>query len=308
MDWFGAAGLGAGLLGSLFGGNDSEATPERQYTGYYALPPEARSAYDKYFAKLNSLGNNPYDTARLNRVVKPSSPFDSQELYRLQQATPDRGVEQVGVLEPFHEYEKNALTQAGNPDYSYGALSKYFDPYHQIVTQSALNQANRTADLNRNFINTYSQQFGGRVGGENSALHTQLNENERNRAEVLADVAGRYGSQGFNNAVELRDKSLAGMFEAGGAIRGQNQAKLDAASGRGLSQNNPAYGQLQALMQLLQGIPGASESTGAQAAVPSAISKLGNVLLAGFGNQGGGGGQKGGQSGGGNNGWFGYGR
>jgi hypothetical protein len=271
---------GASLLGSLFGGNDQEAQPERrsETTGYNALPPEAQRAYQQYFSMLNNLGQNPYDQRRMGFAQKPNDIFGSQELYNLQQTQPNQGVRPIGVQEPFNQVQRNAFDMYAKPDYSQAGLSQYLQPF-EAARNRALESINRGTMGAHSDVADRSSQMGNL--GRNGAIDRQAPAIEEARARAIADMEGGFGEK----ALGLREMSLANMLGAGNAIQGHNQAGLEAASGKGLAMSNPAFGRALAYMQLLAGLPnaGQSSSVGAIASQPSPFKMAGNIGLAGFG-------------------------
>lgn len=271
---------GASLLGSLFGGNDEEAQPQRsaESTGYNALPPEAQRLYQQYFSMLNNLGQNPYDQRRMGFAQKPNDIFGSQELYNLQQTQPGQGVRPVGVQEPFNQVQRNAYGMHANPDYSQAGLSQYMQPF-EAARNRALENINRSTNIAHSDVADRTSALGTLT--RDGSINRQSPAIEEARARAIADMEGMFGEK----ALGLREMSLANMLGAGNAIQGHNQAGLEAASGRGLAMSNPEYGRALAYMQLLAGLPnaGMSNSVGAIAAQPSPFRQAGNVGLAGFG-------------------------
>ncbi len=274
---------GASLLGSIFGGGKrGSGTPQQSSSsqGYNALPPEAQAVYRQYFNKLSGLASNPYAQNRMGFAGKPNDIFGSQELYNLQQTQPNEGVRPIGVQEPFNQVQQNALGAFANPDYSEGGLSQYLQPF-QGARDRALEGINRNASTLFSGIKGREARVGSLA--RDPMYGGQLPQLEEARARAIGDLEA-----GFNEkALGLRQQSLADMLGAGGQIQQQNQAGLQAASGQGLAQANPAYGQALALMQLLQGIPNSSSgnSIGATPWQPSNLTKLGNAGLGLFGNQ-----------------------
>lgn len=83
MPWIPAALAGASLVASTFG--QDKAEPSQQKTGFQALPDEVKKVFlDTYLPGVMQQFNKPYQPPATRRVDKPSSIFDSQELYDLQ--------------------------------------------------------------------------------------------------------------------------------------------------------------------------------------------------------------------------------
>jgi hypothetical protein len=274
-----AASLGASIFGGKQKGSDAPAQSSSSQ-GYNALPPEAQAVYRQYFNKLSRLANNPYAQNRMGFAGKPNDIFGSQELYNLQQTQPNQGVRPIGVQEPFNQVQQNALGAFANPDYSQGGLAQYLQPF-QGARDRALEGINRNASTLFSGIKGREARVGSLA--RDPMYGGQLPQLEEARARAIGDLEA-----GFNEkALGLRQQSLADMLGAGGQIQQHNQAGLQAASGQGLAQSNPLYGQAQALMQLLQGIPNSSSgnSMGTMPWQPSNLTKAGNLGLGLFGNQ-----------------------
>lgn len=273
----------ASLAGSIFGGNKKgTGTPERstQNSGYAALPPQGQQAYNSYFNMLNNLASNPNATNRMGFAQQPQDIFGSQELYNLQQTQPGQGVKPIGSLEPFNQTQQNALGAYANPDYSQQGLSQYLQPF-QGIRDRVLENINRNAQIGFSGIKGREARMGSL--GRSALYGGQLPQLEEARARALGDAEANYTLQGLG----LRQQSLSDMLNAGNLIQKQNQVGLQAASGQGLAMSNPAYGQAQAYMNLLQGMPnsGTGSSIGAVAPQQNNLSKLGGLGLGLFGNQ-----------------------
>ncbi len=281
MDPFTAAMFAASMGAAAFGGDEEgTGTPEQksESQGYNALPPEAQAVYQQYFNMLRGLGNNPYAKNRMGFAGKPNDMFGSQELYNLQQTQPNEGVRPIGSLEPFNQVQKNALGAFANPDYSQAGLAQYLQPF-QGARDRALEGINRNASTLFSGIKGREARVGSLA--RDPMYGGQLPQLEEARARAIGDMEAGFNQQ----ALGLRGQSLADMFNSGNSIQEQNQNMLNAASGQGLAQSNPAYGQAAAFLQLLAGMPNAGMGSGIGAIPrqPSSFSRLGGLGLAGFG-------------------------
>lgn len=80
----------AGIAASAFGKNKDK--PSAQQSGFAALPQEVKDAYLKtYLPGVLEAFNTPYQPLPMSRVSAPSSVFDSQGLYDLQQYSDSMG-------------------------------------------------------------------------------------------------------------------------------------------------------------------------------------------------------------------------
>lgn len=256
-------GAGSSLLGA-FGGSEETGAPSTQQqstiSGYYALPPQAQAAYNNYFNLINSLGNQSVGSYPKAQVGAPQSPFDSQELYNYQQANGGGAVKPVGFQEPFNQYQQNALSAMGAPDYSQQGLAQYFNPYQQNVIDSTLGDINHSYDIANSGIMDNNSRLNARAVG--SSLGTQLAQNQQNRARDIGNASATLNSEGYNNALGLRNNSLQQQLAAGTAIQGQNQNLLNASNPQGQFALNPNYTQASLLSQLFGAFPNSSNSNG----------------------------------------------
>lgn len=272
----------ASALGGLFGDDNEGAAPQQSnhYTGYNALPEQGRKVYDSYFQMLQALANNPYAQQRMGMAGKPNDMYGSQELYNLQQTQPGQGVRPIGVLEPFNQVQKGALGAYAQPDYTNEGLAQYLQPF-QGARDRALENINRDANIGYSGIKG-AQAMNGSLARD-PMYGGQVPQLEEARARAIADMEAGFNQQ----ALGLRGQSLSDMLNSGNLIQKQNQAGLTAASGQNLAMSNPAYGQAQAYMQLLQGMPQASssQSMGDIAGRPDMLSKISGFGQGMFGNK-----------------------
>ncbi len=279
---FGALLGGASLASSLFGGGKKGGSPESQtqYSGYAALPQEGKDVYNDYFRMLHSLSGNPIAMQRMGMAQRPNDMFGSQELYDLQQTQPNQGVRPIGVLEPFNQVQRQALGNYAQPDYSDSGLADYMLPF-QNARNRAMENINRSAGTAFAGIKGREARTGSLA--RDQYYGDQLPQLEEARTRAMLDAEAGYANQ----ALGLRKDSLADMMNSGNLIQKQNQAGLQAASGQSLAASNPAYGQAQAFMQLLAGMPNSStgQSTGAVAGRDSNLTRAGNLGMSLFGNQ-----------------------
>lgn len=267
------------MAGSLFGaaGRDKKRYQPEQthsYQGYAALPPEAQKLWQQQFQRMG--GAEQFDPNTMRYAQRPNDMFGSQELFNLQQRYPNQGVQQVGVQEPLHAFERTALSQYGNPDFSQEGLQPYeqaFEPDRKLLT----------GEINRNADRMRSQQAGAygandptglNIGSSPERITDMLMQQERQRRldQMNFDIR--------NSALGLRESSLANMLGAGGQIRGQNQEQLNNASGQGMAQNSRQNQFMQYMLAILQGLPGSQSSStiGAYPAQPGFLQKFGAGL------------------------------
>lgn len=245
--------------GGLFGGGGGESSSQStSVSGYNAMPSIEQGAYDPYFKAITNLWGVPLDSFARAQVNAPTSPFDSSELYALQQQTPDKGVKPIGYMEPFNEYQKAALSAMGAPDFSMNGLQQYLNPYQQMVQDNAINEINRSYDMSNNNIMDMNSRLNSRAMG--SSLGTQLGLNQQNRARDIASTTANLGYQGYNSALDLRNQALQQQLAAGGTIQGLNQALLSASNPSGQLALNPDFLRASMLMPLYAAFPQASQS------------------------------------------------
>lgn len=261
-----AGGLGAAVGASL--GSEKPGV-QNAYSGYAALPEEAKQAYTRYFNQLQNLPQDPYSTGRFTQVGEPQTPFDSQELYALQQLLGEQGAQPVGVLEPFNEYQRNALSAYGMPDYTEEGLAQFLAPFQNARDRAAMN-INRRFDNDLAQVRSREARIGNLARDRDYGGQTPAVEEARQRA--LLDAEAAFTGQ----ALGLRQQSLADMLNAGGMIQRQNQAGLNAASPQSINMQSPQYGMAQAYMPLLSGIPNSSTQNTYGARL-STLGQLGNL-------------------------------
>lgn len=269
----GTLALGASLAGRQKGGESSAQG------GYAALSPEGKAAYDTYFSMLTSLPADPYSTGRFEFAPKPTTPFESEELYKLQQLMgEEQGVKPVGVLEPFSQYQRNALQAYGEPDYSEQGLSAYMRPFEDMRNRTISN-INRRADERLAAMRGREARIGSL--GRDATYGGQLPQVEEARMRALLDAEAAY----TDRALGLRQQSLADMLRAGEAIQQQNQAGLATASPSQIAMQSPLYGQAAAYQRLIsQGMPTSSTQFSSPQRLND-LGRFGNMGLALFGNQ-----------------------
>lgn len=273
---FFAAAAGLSGLGSLFGAFGKEKkgySPEtsNSYSGYYGLPPEAQKLWQEQFARMG--GTQQYDPNLLRFAKQPNDIFGSQELYNLQGRYPNRGVEQIGVTEPLHQFERNALGQYGNPDYSPAGLAPYeqaYDPMRKALSGQINSEAERFRTQQAGMFGANDPR-GLNAGGSAELIADVIAQQEREKRLDQMNMDIR------NSALGLRETTLANMMGAGGQIRDFNQQLLDNASGRGMAENSPQNQFMQYMLAMLQGLPQSQYSNmrGATPAQPGWAQKLG---------------------------------
>lgn len=273
------AALGAaGMAGSLFGGKKG-GSPAQSQAGYGALPPQAKGLYDALFSQIGGIGGFANDPTRYGKAFDPSTnPYASQALYELQQANPESNIRPLGSIEPFNQYQQNALNQYGNPDYSpEGSLSQYFNPYRQVGSDAINRGYDISASKLRGDANARNP-----LGANSSARAIQMQLQEESRMRALAE--NDFNS--FEKALGLRSQSLSDMLNAGNLVQRQNQAELQSALPQNAGMYNPQY--QYALLQsdlLSKAIPQTSYSSGATPEKLTTTGKASNLLSSLFGNQ-----------------------
>lgn len=249
---------------------------ENTASGYNALPPEAQQNFKRFFDSLSAIPQDPYSTGRFSQVQAPQSPFDSEQLYALQQLMGDQGINPVGVLEPFNEYQRNALTSYGIPNYTEQGLSQYMAPFQAARERAAAN-INRYYDDQLGGIRSREARIGSLARDRDYGGQTPAVEEARMRAMLDAEA------QATNAALNLRSNSLADMLFSGGMIQQQNQAGLNAASPQAINTYSPEYAWAQAYAPFLQAMPQAQSGNrmDPRKSTLGGIADLGNTL---FGN------------------------
>ncbi len=269
----GAIGTGAALASSLDPGRPAV---NDQKSGYEALPPEMKAAYDRYARGLNNIPQNPYDTGRFTQAPQPMSPFESQELYNLQQQTPNQSIKPVGVLEPLNQYQRQALQSYGQPDYTEQGLAPYLSPFEKARQRAYENINSYYNDKNAG-IRSREARIGSLARDRDYGGQTPAVEEARQRAILDAEAAA------LSAALGLRSSSLADMLNAGNRVQQYNQTQLQTASPQAINTQSPQYGFAQAYQPLLEGLPNSSFSN-QRGGQPSTMGMLGNLGIAAVGD------------------------
>lgn len=279
----GLAGLALGgpigaLAGASLGASMDRGKPavNDQRSGYAALPPELQAPSLRYADQLKNIPQDPYSTGRFSQVGAPQTPFDSEQLYALQQLMGEQGVNPIGVLEPFNEYQRNALSAYGSPDYTEEGLAQYMAPFQAARERAAMN-VNRRFDNQLGQVRSREARIGSLARDRDYGGQSPAVEEARQRALIDAEMAS------LGNALGLRSNSLADMFNAGGRIQQQNQSNLNAASPQAINTQSPQYGFAQAYQPLLQGIPN-SQYSNQRGGQPSTMGQIGNAGIGIFGD------------------------
>jgi len=274
---------GVGKLAGAFGRKKNK--PQQQQSGFAAMPPELQS---KFLSYIRQIGNVGQEQGRYGQAPEANSrnPFASQALSEFQAANPDRNVRPLGVVEPFNRAQEQALGAFSNPDYSEAGLAKYFDPFHENVTKGVLNTINESFDKasSRNIGGLLSTNPNDPTRYNNSAIKGMNAQLEAERAKALDQAKSRLGSEGFQNALGLRNQSLMDMLKAGGTIQNQNQRVVNSALPENAMRYNPAFQNASSIAQLI-GSMQSSSGTGAQEGGLNTMGKVGHGLNAAFGNQ-----------------------
>ncbi len=244
------------LGGGEEGGSSSQSS---SMSGYNAMPLIQQQAYDPFFQAVQNLWGVPLNSVSNRMVGQPRSPFDSQELYALQQSSPGKGVMPTGMIEPFNQFQQNALMQMGNPDYSQQAMQQYMNPFMDQVMNRTLGNINRQADMGRSSIMDNSSRINSRALG--SSLGTQLAGNEEARLRAVGDASANLGYQGYQEGMNVRDNALKQQLGAGSLIQGQNQGMLDIANPTNQMKLNQDYIRAAMLAPLYGYMPQAQNST-----------------------------------------------
>lgn len=268
-----AGGLGAALGASL---DQGKPPVNEQKSGYDALPPALKAVYDRYANSLNSIPQNPYDTGRFAQAPRPMGPFESQELYNLQQYSPNQPIKPVGVLEPMNEFQRQALTAYGRPDYTEQGLAQYMAPFEKARQRAYENVNSFYNDKNAN-IRSREARIGSLARDRDYGGQTPAVEEARQRALLDAEAAA------LTAALGLRSSSLADMLNAGNATQQYNQTQLQTASPQAINMQSPQYGFAQAYQPLLQGMPN-SQYSNQRGGQPSTMGMLGNFGVAALGD------------------------
>lgn len=158
------------------------------------------------------------------------------------------------------ELDKNLLNQVGDT-----AASLNYAGSNNAASQ-ATNQFNQ--DRARDFS---------AAGAYGATAGTQLNN-----VSSLASLAN-LGLQGNEERATNNERNINNMFTAGSVIQNQNQKLLDATQGDYQQMQGFDEAQLQDLAKFLSQFT-SSEETGAQAASPTALGKLGGLGLTALGS------------------------
>lgn len=301
---------GVGTAVSAFGGSDaspsSSQSSSQSTTGYQALPQQAQSAYNNYFNLVNNLGTqNPLATpsggfSKYN--ANPSSPFTSQGLLSLQAANPNTPMNPSGYIEPFNQYQQNALQQLANPNYSQANLAQYENPFQQQVMNTTLQQMQRNNAMNQSNITDQMNASNPLVLG-NSALGTEYALNNQLTNQNIGQAQANLGYQGYNSALNLYNQALSNMLGAGNTIQAQNQSLLNIANPASYTQaqyqTQPGYVQAAALAPLFSAFPSSGQSSSQSTSIgatpilsagqgtqPTTAQKLGGLLSSNAGSLG----------------------
>jgi len=270
-----AIGLGAALLGGALLASRNKGG--KSLSGYAALPSQLQNVYNRFGQYASqAVPENIYANPRLTQAQQPTSPFDSQALYNLQQALgAESPTQPIGVLEPFSQYQRQALQAYGEPDYSTTGLAQYMQPF-ESARQRAIENINRQSDINASNVRGREARVGSLA--RDALYGGQYPQIEEARARALGDLESGITQR----ALGLRQQSLADMLNAGSAVQQQNQALLNLSQPSQLAQLSPDYAKAQALLPLLSGVPQSGVSTPLR---PNFASRLANVGSFMFGPQ-----------------------
>jgi hypothetical protein len=269
--------LGAvGGIASAFGGPGNEtgspstsSSDQSSLSGYAALPPQGQQAYNSYFNLINGLyGASQPNSTPYQSVSNPTSPFQSQGVYQLQQAT-GSPVLPVGRVEPLNSYQTNALTQLGNPNYGAGNMAQYENPFNQQVADTTQQAIARQGAINNSSIQDQHSLLNS--SAMSSSLGTELAQNNYNTDMAQGQAAANLGYQGYNSSIGLMNQSLQNQLASGSAIQGQNQNLLNTTNPAYAYTNTPAYLQASLLSPLFGSFPSSSSSTGSSTSTGSTI-------------------------------------
>ena len=301
----GAVAGGAGILGGLFGGDEGGSPGgSSSIQGFAALPPEVKDAWLKqYLPQLLKQYNAKFQGTPLGQA--PTGPFASQGLQELQQHSNSigglfgggTGVNPLGHVEPFNQFQQNALgSMGGGLAGLQNELPGYQNLYNENVLNPQLEHIQKQEDMLQGGLRGRNAASGNLFGAGSTANKTQIAalQEQANQARSQAR------SQSFQGGINLRNQTLQQMLGAGSAIQGQGQQSLNALQPQ-LQQTAPGT-RLNTFGQGLNMFPQSNtmNQTGAVAAQPNFMSKLGGAGLQGLGIMGGmGGGGMGGMFGGG---------
>lgn len=255
------ASLGGALGGGMKGGSNGAGSAQgiggnSTNSGFAALPPEVQQAYlQKYLPQLLQQTQGKFQGTPTGQA--PTGPFASQALQELQQYSNQNGgifggnsgVNPLGQVEPFNQYQQNALGSFG------GGLSGFQNElpgYQNLYNENVLNPQLAEIDYQNGIANSNlrSNEAGRSVGAfGNTAFGSQLagQQDNANRLKLGARA------QAFQGAQELRNRTLQEMLGAGGVIQQQNQQSLNALQPQ-LQQATPGA-QLGALQKGLGAFP-----------------------------------------------------
>lgn len=296
----GLGAAGAGILGGMFGNENEGAAPASSVNGFAALHPDAQKAWlEQYLPQLLEQYKGKFQTGPLGQA--PTGPFASQGLQDLQAHSNKvggifgngTGVNPIGAIEPFNQYQQNALSSFGGGLAGLkNELGGFQDLYNENILNPQLSEIDRDASILNN--NLLGQKSGNLGAFGSSALGTQLAQlqDSANRLKLNA----RAGA--FQGALGLRRQSLQDMLTSGSLIQQQNQGSLNAIYPQ--VQQTTAPNRLSQFGQGLSMFPGSSTQTGPVAGQPDTWARVGNAgmqglgILSGLGGLGaGGGGQAG---------------
>ncbi len=298
----GAALAGGAALSALGGGRKGARPAQSQSEskgGFQTYPEELRNAYLKQFLpQALAQSQGPYQSTPMGQA--DTGPFASQGLQQLQQyfnqnGSPfagGNGAQPLGVVEPFHPYQIQALTQlaqgAGTGSGNSAELGAELAPYQNLYNENVLNPTLESIERQRQIaLSGAGSQNTGNLGAQNSSAYgTYLGQlqNDYNNMQRGAQA------EGFQSALGLRQQgigekrqSLMDLLNSGTAIQEHNQQYLNYLQPQlqaALPQNRTAN-----LGQMLNMIPGESPtssgtSTGEVAGKPNAAARWGAGLQA----------------------------
>lgn len=167
-----------------------------------------------------------YTMLRRQQLEPGYVPNAQLQQYLTSQGGGDNGVVPVGQVEPFNQYQKDALTKLGT-DLS----GQFLNSANQYAgtTQQALNQATPLINQGtqaltpaalsagvQSYMNPYTQQV---VDNTNNTIRR---EGERSGAQIKSDFAGNYGSSAMGVRQGLLDEAVINAI-AGNTANLNNQ-------------------------------------------------------------------------------------
>lgn len=177
--------IGAGLLGGLGGGKDTKSASAPQ-GGFETLPQPVKDAYlQTYLPDVLKDYAKPREPIPLGRATAPTTPFDSQELYRLQQFSDavggyfspmDKTLQEVYNPQPTQVPTDPAAASAADGDYA----AQFF------------------ASLPSNAY-TSSPTWGYNVGNAQQLFRGASKEDKAKIGKIIKDAGGLSGDFGTIN-------------------------------------------------------------------------------------------------------------